>query len=221
MEIILAILIGTLIIGVAANLITVSQRAGQISGEKNNAILLAQEGMEAIESIKDGSWHDLYLPPDGTGDSDLDKGDEEIFCIENDGSSWSLFGPFVNLPSIPNCEIDLNGIIYLRKIVIDNVQRDFTDSKRKIVASGGTEDPSTQKIKISVSFSRGSDVVLEKYITRWKNQIFRQSDWTGGSGQTGPFLVKDRDFDSSPVTEYNTDDTNIDVSGGNLKLKPL
>ncbi|MDF1498116.1 MAG: hypothetical protein P1P85_02020 [Patescibacteria group bacterium] len=220
-EIILAILIGALILGATANLITVSQRAGQISGEKNNAILLAQEGIEAIGSIKDNSWHNIYLPPDGTGNENSDKGDAKIYCIENDGNSWFLSGPFVPSPSIINCEINLNGIIYLRKIVIDNVHRDFTDIERKIVTSGGTQDPSTQKIKLTVSYKGGSDVVLEKYITRWRNKIFIQSNWAGGSGLLGPFLVKDRDFNISPITEYDTDDTNIDTSGGTLKLNSL
>jgi len=219
-EILLAILIGSLIIGSAANLIVISQKSDFISGEKNIAVLLAQEGIEAVESIKNNSWHNIYLPPDGTGDAIVGKGDANIYCLKNDGIIWSLSGPFPNTGPFPDCEIDINGKIYTRKIIFYNTNREDNDDEN-ITEIATKEDPSTQKIKVVISHNNGMDIIFEEYIVRWKNQIFIQSDWTGGSGQPGPVSVKDRDFVINPVTKYDTDDANINISEGNLKLKPL
>ena len=219
-EILLAILIGSLIIGSAASLIVVSQKSDLISGEKNIAVLLAQEGMEAIESIKGNSWHNIYLPPDGMGDAISDKGDENIYCLKNDGVIWNLSGPFPGAGPFPDCEINVNGKIYTRKIILYNTNREDNDNEN-ITEIAAKEDPSTQKLKIVISHNNGLDIILEEYITRWKNQIFIQSDWAGGPGQLGPISIKDRDFAASPITKYDMDDTNINISEGNLKLKPL
>ena len=217
-EILLAILIGSLIMGSTASLIVISQKSDFISGEKNIAVLLAQEGVEAVESIKNNFWHNIYLPPDGTGDAVSSKGDTNIYCLKNDGIIWSLSGPFSDFGPFPDCEVNINGETYTRKIIFYNTNRE-DNADENITEIATEEDTSTQKLRIAVLYNNGMDVILEEYITRWKNQIFIQSDWTGGSGQLGPILIKDRDFTANPTTEYDTDDTNIDVSGGNLKLK--
>ena len=219
-EILLAILIGSLIIGSTASLIVVSQKSDFISGEKNIAVSLAQEGIEAVESIKNNSWHNIYLPPDGTGNAASDKGDANIYCLKNDGIIWSLSGPFSDSGPFLDCEVNVNGEIYTRKITFYNTNRE-NNADENITEIATEEDPSTQKLKVAVVYNNGMDIILEEYITRWKNQTFIQSDWTEGSGQLGPILIKDRDFVINSVTKYDTDDANISVSEGNLKLKPL
>lgn len=205
-EIILATLIGTMIIGAAASLIVASQKSSQISEQKNTAVLLAQEAVESLKSIVENNWHWIFLPPDGAGDKDASKGDGNNYCLKIDGvnNTWTL----ASNPT--DCDIDVNGIIYTRTINIYNVSREDNDDEN-IINPGGVEDSSTQKVRIKVSYPSGEDIIVEKYLTRWRNEIFIQSDWSGGGGQD--------DFTDS--LKYYTDDGNIDNSGGALQLKSL
>jgi len=205
-EIILATLIGTMIIGAAASLIVANQKSSQISEQRNTAVFLAQEGVESLKSITENNWHWIFLPPDGAGDKDISKGDGNNYCVQID----SLNNEWILTSNPVDCEIDINGIIYTRTINIYNASREDNDDEN-IIDPGGVEDPSTQKIKIKVSYQAGEDVIIEKYLTRWRNEIFIQSDWSGGSGQD----------DFTDPSKYYIDDGNIDNSGGDLKLKSL
>lgn len=201
LEMLLAILVFAIIIGAVSGLVYVSSKSGQNSGAKSSAVALAQEGMEAMQSISETKWHDIYLPPAPGG-----KGDGTEYYLYKNGSSWAITGIDAS-----KRDVSIDGIIYSRKVYIYNVYRD-NGGDREIVATGGAEDPSTQKIKIAVSKNGGADVVLEEYLTRWKNNIFGQSDWSGGPGQA----------DFSDPSKYDSDDGNIDTTApSGIKLKPL
>ena len=81
LEILLAVTIGAIIIGAVSGLVYVSSKSGQISGAKSSAISLAEEGLEAMQSISEADWHKIYLPPAGSGDPDTDKGDANPYYI--------------------------------------------------------------------------------------------------------------------------------------------
>lgn len=204
-EILLAILIAVAIIGAVSNLLFANLKSGKISGAKNVALSLAQEGLEAMETIRDNDWHNIYLPPDGNGNS-TDKGNDFPYYLHSDDSSWSLSNNIINR------DITIDGTVYLRTIYIYNVSRGIEGD---IVETGGMEDPSTQKIQVVVSSNESSDVALSNYFTRWKNETFIQTDWSGGSGQAGPLIW------NSVINQYSLDDGNIDVSdpAGSIKLK--
>lgn len=204
-EILLAILIAVAIIGAVSNLLFANLKSGKISGAKNVALSLAKEGLEAMETIRDNDWHNIYLPPDGNGNS-TDKGNDFPYYLYSDSSSWSLSNNVIDR------DIIINGITYSRTFYIFNVSRDAAGD---IVETGGAEDPSTQKIQVIVSSSESSAVVLNNYFTRWKNETFIQTDWSSGSGQAGPLIW------DSVINQYSLDDGNIDVSdpAGSIKLK--
>lgn len=204
-ETLLAILIAAIIIGAVASLVVVSMRSSQSSGNKGDAISLAQEGIEALGAVADSDWHDLYLPPDGAG-SAANKGESYPYYIYKNGSSWSLSS------NAANRDIVINGVTYSRTIYIYNVNRN-TAGDREIVAVGGAEDPSTQKVKVVISHPSGQDTALSQYFTRWKNNASVQTNWSGGAGQVGPI--------AAPNTQYGSDDGNIDMNNpaGSIKLK--
>jgi hypothetical protein len=205
-EILLAILIAGAIIGAVSGLVFTSQKSGQTSGIKNSAVALAQEGFEAAGSISETDWHNIYLPPDGTGDPINDKGGANPYYVYKSGSSWAL-GKIMASEG----DIEIGGIIYARKIYIYNVNRN-SGGDREIVTVGGAEDPSTQKIKMVISTTGSQDVIIEGYLTRWKNRTFNQANWFGGAGQAGPI--------ATPNTQYFSDDGNIDTgTPGSIKLK--
>ncbi|KKU91398.1 MAG: Fibronectin type III domain protein [Candidatus Jorgensenbacteria bacterium GW2011_GWA1_48_11] len=98
---------------------------------------------------------------------------------------------------------------FIRYFTVENVCRtnNSSSSISGVAPCGGgsINDPSTQKISVYTSWlpnNTGSpQLKLSNYITRWQNQVFNQSDWTGGAGQDGPF--------TSPGRGYSTG-TNID-----------
>lgn len=219
LEILLAVAIGAIIIGAVSGLVYVSLKSGQNSGAKSAAISLAEEGLEAMQSIGEADWHKVYLPPNGEGDPNSSKGTGNPYYICKEGSSWTLCSETVCVVDFAvGCNggnIQIDDIIYSRKIYIDNVNRNKT-GERQICTGVGicTEeksDPSTQKIKVVISKSGSADIILEEYLTRWKNNISSQSNWSGGRNQ--------ENFSDDP-SKYYGDDGNIDIGTiGSIKLK--
>lgn len=70
---------------------------------------------------------------------------------------------------------------YTRHFYMENVERDLQGD---IVSSGGTRDPGTEKVTAVLTWiPQGSSVAtlqVSDYLTRWRNEIFHQSDWSGG-----------------------------------------
>ena len=99
--------------------------------------------------------------------------------------------------------ITLDGFEFTRYFYIENVNRDAGGN----IAVSGTDDPSTQKATVVVSYNiSGSDRTITEtlYLTRWRNSVFRQTDWSGGSGQAGPITGANNKFDSSINVDYTT-----------------
>ncbi|MBI4034140.1 MAG: LamG domain-containing protein [Candidatus Brennerbacteria bacterium] len=91
-----------------------------------------------------------------------------------------------------------NSTAFTRYFQVENVNR---DSGGSIVSSGGNEDPSTQKVTAYVEWPGASGAVgqvkVVDYVTRWANRIFNQSDWSGGSGQTGVITSPNNRYDNA------------------------
>ena len=80
---------------------------------------------------------------------------------------------------------------------------------------GYFEDPSTQKVTANVRWQTTQTIAELKiidFLTRWKNEVFHQQDWSGGSGYEGPFTVPNNKFATS------TSNINID-SQGSIKVQ--
>jgi len=230
-EMLIAIMMVAIVIVAASNLFFVNMEEGKFTEGRNDALMLAQEGVEAIESISNNSWHNIYLPPMGNGNKD-DKGENNVYCLINDGFSWNLTGPYPPAGPHTDCDIALNNRTYSRKIIIGNVNRD----NGNISESSGTDDPSTQKIKIIISYAAGKDLALEKYVTRWKNNILKQDGWASPapSNQTEcEALSGTWDISASlciaslqnPANENGwgsysqIEDSKLDTGAGSLKFK--
>lgn len=65
--------------------------------------------------------------------------------------------------------------------------------------SGSVDDPLTQKATAVTEWTSNGKTAqfsLAGYLTRWKNFLLRQTDWSGGSGQTGVFTTPDNTYAS-------------------------
>ena len=113
-----------------------------------------------------------------------------------------------------------NSTAFNRYFYIENVCR-TNDANYELAGvapcdSGSIDDPSTQRITGVVEWS-GKDKIsnfsLIRYLTRWRNDVFHQTDWSGGSGQEGPVEKSSDRYASS---------TDIDFSSlGEIKIKGI
>ncbi len=112
-----------------------------------------------------------------------------------------------------------NSNIFTRYFYVENVCRtNNASSSISGVApcgSGSADDPSSQKITAVTQWVTGQGAgftSLSDYLTRWKNTIFRQTDWSGGSGATSPVTSPGSTFTSS---------TGANFSGGSIRIQGL
>ncbi len=108
---------------------------------------------------------------------------------------------------------------YHRYFYVENVCRS-NDSSHVITgtppcAANSLVDPSTQKVTAVVHWGLGGDVQtmsISDFVTRWKNEVFWQTDWDGGI-QSGTVTAPTDKYASS--TNVNTTSTpgSIRISG--------
>lgn len=94
-----------------------------------------------------------------------------------------------------------NAVIYSRYFYLDDVGRDTSGA---IQASGGTNDPSTKKFTVVYGWSGGATSSFSTYLTRYRNNAFDQTDWSGGPGQDGPATTTNNKFSTSTQIDYTT-----------------
>jgi len=118
--------------------------------QTNQANNLSQEVMEAVRNFRDGTSWDI----DGLGK--LATSTDYYPQATGSPSKWQLVQGTENIDG------------FTRKVVFKDVMR---DSNSNIVESGGTNDPNTKKVTVTVSWEeRGRDHKLEifTYLTNWK-----------------------------------------------------
>ena len=137
------------------------QQSIAISGNYQRAILLSQEGVEAVRAIRDTEWNDLQYTSTG---------------LQQSGGMWEFAGEGTS---------DTIGI-YTRTTAISDVCRDSSDTLIDC-DSGGDIDQHTKEIQVSVSwdglFGVNRSVSTDALLTHWSRNEWTQSDWSGGDGQ--------------------------------------
>ncbi len=122
------------------------------------------EAQEAIRALAEKDWQ-YYI----STTTPVNR-----YSISTTTSGWLL--------SSSTQVININGINYTRYLTLDNVLRDDTVGNQddKIVSSGGTIDPATKKLTVYVSWPNGAILSFSEYITRYYNETWVDTDWSGG-----------------------------------------
>lgn len=143
-----------------------------------------KEAQEAIRIVVANNWDNLI---NGT------------FHPVTSGSTWSLVAGAETIPEFG----------FIRKIVINDV---FRDSNGNIVTNGGSLDPSTKKITISVSWSSPipSSVTTDSYLTRHKN--FSHIETTVADFTAG---ISNQSTTGVTITNTNGGEIILGAGGGN------
>lgn len=126
-----------------AELAFMSMKASAERSERARALAVAQEGLEAVRTIRDAGWT--------ANIASLSFG--STYYVATSSNQWVLTATDPGL--IANR--------YVRTAVIDNVSRDINDD---IVDVGGTDDPGTKKVTMTVTWGvPQKSVELVTYIT--------------------------------------------------------
>jgi len=102
-----------------------------------------------------------------------------------------------------------NAPVYTRYFFMENVGR----SAGVIQASGGTDDPSTQRLTVAYSWPQVATRTLVSYLTRSRTNVVWQTDWSGGGGQDGPTTTVNSLFATSTNIDFSTTTGSIRING--------
>jgi type II secretory pathway pseudopilin PulG len=194
-EIVIAIAIFSLISAAIASLSLSGMNGLVESADMTRAEALAQEGVEAVKSVRDNAWNTVV----GTN-----------IIAASTGNIWSVQsgGPEIILDSL--------GKQFTRAITLSDVCREIATNTATTTCSGPEvyTDVQSKKVTVNVSWTirEGVNNSVEKvlYVTNWNSKDWLQTDWSGGTGQTN----------WSDATKYSLG-TNVDHSStGELKLAP-
>lgn len=174
-EIIIALAIFSMIASILVSVSLGGFTALTQGGDHTKASSFAEEGVEALRSIRDGAWNEMR-PATGSQTAvvtgailDVPKvptGREWIFTA---GAPAEALGKFTR-------------VITLEAVCRDPQTRVIT------VCPAGAPDPHTERATVRVSWETrpgvSNTVTRSSYLTSWDSKTWTQTDWSGGLGQT-------------------------------------
>lgn len=190
-EILIAVAIGAVLITAAASIIVPSLRIRTQTTQVRTGTVLARELLENVRVWSEGDWHNLL---------NLTTSSAAHYHLNTSSS------PFTALSG--NESIIVGTSTYVRDFYVDDVYRDSGDL---ITGSGGSYDPSTKRVTVEYSWLQNPTSTLIEYLTRNRANAFSQTDWSGGSGQTGPVTSTVSGFASSTSVDYASTTGSITV----------
>jgi len=186
-ELLVAIAIGTILIGGSVGLIGVSIKSYGTVKKHLQANVLIRESAEVIQSLTRSNWHNI----DG-----LTKGSD--YKISLSGNFWTISsGQETGI---------VNNIPYERYFQVYDVFRNASGDIS--TSTSATIDPSTQKITIILKYGNNytSSSSISFYFTRSdNNSVFHQTDWAGGDSVIGPVVSPGNTFDTLDNIQTETE----------------
>ena len=209
MEILLAVTIGVIMIGAAAVAIVPMLRSNLETRTAQVATALIQEYLDNVRVIAESNWQNVYNPP-------ASKGPSSQFYLTTASTTFALVSGTTSTIA--------EGKTFTRYFSIENANRDLcgagditTNSSSSCTAGPGTfgvaDDPSTQKITVTVTWDSSHTLSRTQYLTRSRNKIFDQTDWSDGPGQEGPITSENNQFATSSNINYATTTGSIKIQG--------
>ena len=199
-EIMVAIGIGAILIGGATAIIVPILRSNLETRNVQIANSLTQEYLDNLQSLAESNWQIIYTPPSAKGPSSqfyLAPTSTTFMFVSGTTSTVVEGRTFTRYFSVENVSRKLCGA--------DEITTDATTTCTSGPGSVGiTDDPSTQKITATVSWPEGRLISKTQYLTRSVNKVFRQTDWSGGSGQEGPITSENNEFATSTDINYGS-----------------
>lgn len=190
-EVLVAMTLFALISASIVSIVVDSLNSDIQGADLNEATSLGHQAIEIVKTIKENNWNDIASRPNN-----------DIFGLENTGTNWIISGT--------------ENVIgrFIRYCEVQDVYRDNNGLGSIVESSspGAGIDVNTKKLTVNVSWSnpRSNSLSFIEYLSNWESKDWRQTDWSGGSGQQ---------IWTNPL-QYLSDDGYIDnTTSGEVRLK--
>jgi len=178
-ELVIGITVGVLFITAALGLITVSLKIDFQNKFSQTASELNQELIEEITAYSNSKWGNVYKLPRSTP-----------HILELDGTGdW-----FTDTPTQTIVPVTISDTDYTTSFTVEDVSRDTNGYISNSIFA--VLDPSTLKIIVTTDWNQAGSpgtLSLSKYITRIRNRVWRQTDWSGGATPAITYTAADYD----------------------------
>ncbi|HOF50159.1 MAG TPA: hypothetical protein PLH22_00485 [Candidatus Colwellbacteria bacterium] len=176
-EALVALMVGVIMIGGVSTVLILSVRSSADADQFNSASRLASQELDNIRVFAEADWNAIYL---ATKYVDPGNTNPHYLSVVNVGGKTSF------VINNGTTAVTVDSIEYTKSFYIENVERDEDDN---IVASGGTDDPSTQKITVNVTWLDDKSLSVVGYLVRSRNVSALFSSWGAGPGFEGPYTI--------------------------------
>jgi type II secretory pathway pseudopilin PulG len=188
LEILVVIGVFAIISPLVAQIVVTGFNTDKWSIENSAALNLADATIKATENISFEQWQNIY---------NLGKTATDHYYPDTVGAPWIV--------SSGDEIVNVDGRSYTRYFTVTNVCRDNT-TKAIIAATppcaaGASDDPSTQKISVTVSWAEGI-LTKDTYLTRWRNKLCHQTNW--GNIGSGPANCPSNAYESATDIDTTT-----------------
>lgn len=191
-EILIGLAIVGILVGTATAAVIVALRSNLESKNFQTASALSQKMLDDVKTVTEAGWHNIY---------NLTKGTSTQYRIAVSGTALAVFSGAATTT--------VGNITYTQFFSIENVKRLNGSISSEPIA---VDDPSTQKIVSYTqwpSAGKTSEAALTVYLTRWRNLISQQTDWSGGAGQEGPISEFKQKFATSTGIDFSSNTGSI------------
>lgn len=189
-EVLVATSIGTLIVLGIVSVIAPALKSNKDVEKIQIGSALSRELAENIKIVAESDWHKIESLTAGTN-----------YYLQSTSSPFAI--------ATGTQTLVLSSTTFQRSFTVQGVNR---DALGKITTSGGFSDPSTKKITISYNIGGTGTSSLVRYLTRYRNNAYIQTDWSGGSGQTNSTTTINSRFASSTNVNYSSTTGSIKIS---------
>ena len=223
-EVLIAVTVGAILIAAAATLIAATLRSSAANKYLQPASYLAQGLIDQLTTFAETKW---YCPPPGIcnglnlGIYNLNKGPAALYFLATTTSGTTIWQAVI--PGVSEDIREFEGIQFTRYFYLENVCRNFAGALGQAVYPPTTcvaseEDPSTQKVTAVVSWLQNGEhqqIQVSKFLTRSRNQVFVQTDWSGGPAPGDPPVT-------APNSKFYSATPNINYTGtpGSIYVQP-
>lgn len=189
-EVLIAVAVGAILITAAAGAIVPALRINTQTNRAQTGTALAKELLENVRVWAEGDWHNV---------SNLATSSAFHYYLITSSSPFSA--------SDGEQSISVATTTFTRYFYIDDVYRNASDV---LITSMGPEgasakfDPSTKRVTVAYSWPQNATHTISEYITRNRNNVYIQTNWSGGPGQSGPATSTNKKFWASSDIDYTS-----------------
>ena len=206
-EILIGVVVGGILLTSALVLINVTLRVSRQNVFVQTATFLNQELLDTVQIFADAKWFCPDTPDCGI--YNLPKGVANPYFVTNNSGSF--------IAQSGTEQIILGNVAYDRYFYSENVCRsNGGDITLEFVPPdtcppGSLEDPSTQKITAITTWPEANNgLSISRYVTRSRNEVFQQTNWAGGAGQSGIWDDESK-FESANNVEFSETPGSISI----------